>query len=212
MLKWLKRIRKSVSLPLEWLVILAMAVMTLDILWGVMARYFLPSGVDAEVGICLWLDAHVGYAWTDELATSLLVWVGLLGSCVAYERKSHLGVDVLTSRIAPLNRKLCQLIVHALVATFAIVVLLYGGWKVFCGSLYPPPGASAELIEMFEPKIMTALRYPSGADMPEAIAIYLAVPIAGLAFTLLAIENFLETLLAPPAASADIDTEEVTCG
>ncbi len=203
MLQTLKQLRKLLSVPLQWLVILAMAVMTLDILWGVLARYVLPAGIEAEIGVCIWLQESIGYAWTDELATSLLVWVGLLGSCVAYERKAHLGVDVLTSKLAPQARKLSELTVHALVGLFAGVALIYGGWEVFCESYNNGNG-----------EVMTALRMPSGEGIPKAFAIYLAVPIAGVVFALLALENFLETLLSPPA-EADvefIETAEVSHG
>ena len=202
MLQTLKRLRKLLSVPLQWLVILAMAVMTLDILWGVLARYVLPSGIEAEIGACLWLRDTIGYAWTDELATSLLVWVGLLGSCVAYERKAHLGVDVLTSKLAPEARKLSELFVHFLVGSFAAIALIYGGWEVFCESYNNGNG-----------EVMTALRYPSGEGIPKAFAIYLAVPVAGVVFTLLALENFIETLLTPPTELIDpSETTEVSHG
>ncbi len=212
MLQTLKRLRKLLSVPLQWLVILAMAVMVLDVLWGVLGNALAPVA-NAETGavesapVYEWLKLHIGFDWVSELATCLLVWIGLLGSCVAYERKAHLGVDVLTSRLAPETRKLSELFVHLLVGTFAAVALLYGGFEAFREAYFPPAGLSAVQLADFKPEVMTQLQ------IPKAIGITLAVPIAGVVFTLLALENFLETLLSPPTELTDpSETTEVSHG
>ena len=67
--------RKVLTRGLEWVVIIAVAVLTLDVLWGVFSRRILGGQS----------------RWTEELARVLLIWVALLGTSVAFGEKGHLG-------------------------------------------------------------------------------------------------------------------------
>jgi len=64
--------------------------------------------------------------WSEELARFLLVWLSFLGASVAYRRKVHPGIDVLTSRIPDIPRKLCVIIVHVVSLIFFLVLIFYG--------------------------------------------------------------------------------------
>ena len=64
--------------------------------------------------------------WSEELARFLLVWLSFLGASVAYRRKVHPGIDVLTSRIPDIPRKLCAVIVHIVSLIFFLVLIFYG--------------------------------------------------------------------------------------
>jgi TRAP-type C4-dicarboxylate transport system permease small subunit len=106
-----RRIREVLDRFLEGLVALVMGVLVVDVTWQVITRFVLrkPS------------------SWTEELATFLLIWVGLLGSAVALRRGAHLGIDFFVNRMRPRNRLITELIVYAGVVGFSLGVLLWGG-------------------------------------------------------------------------------------
>ena len=64
--------------------------------------------------------------WSEELARFLLVWLSFLGASVAYRRKVHPGIDVLTSRMPDIPRKLCAVIVHVVSLVFFLVMIFSG--------------------------------------------------------------------------------------
>jgi TRAP-type C4-dicarboxylate transport system permease small subunit len=97
---------------LEWIVIVVVAALVLDVLWGVFSRFVLRSPS----------------RWTEEVATILLIWVSLLGAAVAFGRNEHLGIDYLVKKFDPSARRLMALVAEAVVAVFAGAVLVYGGY------------------------------------------------------------------------------------
>ena len=96
---------------LEWICIVLMGAMVLDVMWGVFSRFVLraPS------------------RWTDELATFLLIWVAMLGAAVAHRESAHLGVVWLVERLDPRVGRWVARFVHALIILFAAIVMVYGG-------------------------------------------------------------------------------------
>ena len=74
------KVKKVLDRSLEVLVTVSMLVLVVDVVWGVFSRYVLRAQS----------------AWTEELATYLMIWVGLLGASVALNRGSHLGIDYFT--------------------------------------------------------------------------------------------------------------------
>lgn len=99
---------------LEWLAILAMGALVLDVLWGVATRYLV--GEQAK--------------WTEELARFLLIWVSMLGGALAFRRRDHLGIDIFVSRLHPETRYSMRLIKQGLVCFAATAVFLYGGTRI----------------------------------------------------------------------------------
>ncbi len=108
------RIKKSMVRMLEWGLILAVALLVFDVIWGVFTRYVM--GEQAK--------------WTEELARFLLVWVSLLGGALAFGTKGHLGVDYFVGKLHPDARKLMAVIAHGIVLFFAGAIFLYGGGRV----------------------------------------------------------------------------------
>ncbi len=96
---------------LEWACIAMMAVMILDVIWGVLTRFVFRSPS----------------RWTDELATFMLIWISMLGAALAHRQASHLGVTWLVER---LDRRIAAFIarfLHLLIIAFAVIVMVYGG-------------------------------------------------------------------------------------
>lgn len=93
-----------------WLMV-AVAVLVLDVLLGVASRY-------------LW-GAQI--KWTEELATVLLIWVSFLGVAAAFEARAHLGIDLLVERFAPGARRFMLYLIHGTTLLFTVLVFEIGG-------------------------------------------------------------------------------------
>lgn len=104
---------------LEHFIVATMALLVVDVVWGVFTRYAL--GQQAK--------------WSEELARFLLVWVTLLGGAVAFGTKAHLGVDYFVNLLHPAARKVTAVVVHLVVLFFALEVLLHGGAQVVSDAL-----------------------------------------------------------------------------
>lgn len=111
MVKLLIHLKKGLVKALEIAVIVLVAVLVLDVLWGVFSRYVL--GAQSR--------------WTEELATMLLIWVSLLGAAVAFAAKAHLGVDYFVSKFDPSAQKLIEGFVQLIVFAFSAFALIHGG-------------------------------------------------------------------------------------
>lgn len=107
-------LRKKLTSVLQWVVIILMALLVFDVIWGVFTRY--AFGQQAK--------------WSEELARMLLVWVSLFGASVAFGMKAHLGLDYFVDKLDPSARKLNRIIGSAISLTFAVLVFLIGGWAL----------------------------------------------------------------------------------
>ncbi len=113
-------LKNNLTRLLEIAVIVIMAALVLDVLWGVVSRFVLaePS------------------RWTEELATFLLTWVALLGSAVGFSRRQHLGVDILVNQLHPEARRLMAIMVQCLVIAFTAAVMIWGGYILVSETLH----------------------------------------------------------------------------
>jgi TRAP-type C4-dicarboxylate transport system permease small subunit len=109
---------------LEVILIVAMAALVIDVLWGVFSRMFAKWGMLENPS-----------SWTEELARYLLIWVGLLGACLAFEKRAHLGVDYFVGKFHPIGAKLLTLASLFVVLLFAILPLLVGGLQLVTRTL-----------------------------------------------------------------------------
>jgi TRAP-type C4-dicarboxylate transport system permease small subunit len=132
MLKLLVQIKESLVKLLEWILILLVAGLVLDVLWQVFSRFVLndPS------------------SWTDELATLLIIWVAMIGASVAFIRNNHLGVDYFVGKLKPRPRLISEILVQGLICLFAVVVLLLGGAKLVTLTLLTEQVSPALLVKM----------------------------------------------------------------
>jgi TRAP-type C4-dicarboxylate transport system permease small subunit len=119
MVRALKRLERVLTKALELFVVLAMALLVLDVVWGVFTRYAL--GEQAK--------------WTEELARFLLIWVSLLGGALAFGRKAHLGIDVFVQSLHPDARRSMQWFSQLVVLFFALAVFGVGGSNLVSGAL-----------------------------------------------------------------------------
>jgi len=110
----LGRVTRTLVKPLEWALIFGMAVLVLDVLWGVFSRYVLQSQS----------------SWTEELAIYLLTWISLLGAALVYGEKGHLGVDYFVKKMDPSAQRLAAAVVALVALAFSLYAMVYGGWEL----------------------------------------------------------------------------------
>lgn len=119
MLAGLLRFKRGMTTVLNGALIVAVALLVFDVVWGVFTRYV--AGGQAK--------------WTEELARFLLIWVSLLGGAVAFGTKGHLGVDYFVGKFHPDARKWMAVAAHVSVLFFAGAIFLYGGSRVVADAL-----------------------------------------------------------------------------
>lgn len=152
------QVRNLLARFLDATVIALMAALVLDVLWQVASRYI----------------ARQPSAWTDELATLLVIWLALLGASAAFGRNAHLGMDFLTQNLTPQQRRITETLAHLMVALFAALILILGG------------------IHLVQLTWLTNQVSPAlGVKMGH---VYLALPISGTFILLFALENIARTL------------------
>jgi len=110
----LRIVKNGLTKGLEYLIIATMALLVVDVVWGVFSRYALGEQTK----------------WTEELARFLLVWVALMGGALAFRSKAHLGVDYFVNLLHPDARRVTAVAAHLVVLVFAGAVLLLGGANV----------------------------------------------------------------------------------
>jgi TRAP-type C4-dicarboxylate transport system permease small subunit len=105
---------------LRWLTIALFAALVLDVLWGVISRYW-PGIVPSD--------------WTEELGIYLLAWVSLLGSALTYRDRGHLGLDYFITLFDPAAQRFSAVIIELCVLVFAGFALCYGGYRLVSDTL-----------------------------------------------------------------------------
>ena len=140
----MKALRAGIDRMLGGVICVLMAAMVVNVLWQVFTRFVLrnPS------------------SFTEEAARYMMIWVGLLGSAYAAGRKSHLALDLITSRFYGGRKRVSEFIIHAVVLLFALTVMLGGGVRLVW--------------------IQLSLGQQSAALQVKLGYVYLAVPLAGL--------------------------------
>ena len=144
---------------LDSLTAVSMAVLVLDVTWQVITRFILKNPSN----------------WTEELATFLMIWVGLLGSAVALNRGAHLGIDYFVGKLPEKKRLITTAFAFACTAAFSVSVLLIGGFRLVS-------------LTFTQGQVSPALKIPMGY-------VYLSVPIAGFFLSLYSIEFMVETIV-----------------
>lgn len=95
---------------LGWAIVACLALMVVLVFGNVVLRYAFNSGI----------------TMSEELSRWLFVWLTFLGAVIAMNDGSHLGSDMLVSRLGVTGKKVCLMLGHLL--------MLYVSWLMFKGS------------------------------------------------------------------------------
>lgn len=140
----LKRSGELANRAVSGLLAILLVLMVVAVSWQVVSRYLLgsPSG------------------WTEELARFLLIWIGLFGGTLAYQRRLHLGLDLLSDRLEGKALAWQQRAVDACALLFAVTILIVGG-----GSLV----ALTHELSQYSPALGLPMSF-----------VYLSLPLSGI--------------------------------
>ena len=105
---------KKIHLVFKWILVFLMSLMVIDVTWQVFSRFILRQSSSI----------------TEELATFLLIWIGLLGSAYALQEKAHLGIDLITNRLSPRGKIYSEIISFSVVIVVALLVFVIGGLRL----------------------------------------------------------------------------------
>lgn len=97
----------------EWLCILLLAAISVDLLLGVFSRYVLERT----------------FVWYDEVARACFMWLVFLGAAVAVRRGAHFGLDVLVGMLPPPLERAVRLLTPLTVLVFS-AALVWLGWDL----------------------------------------------------------------------------------
>lgn len=102
------------AVGLNWLVericVVLVAVLVLDIWFGIVARYFLELGI----------------TWTEELARYIMIWAALLAISSAAHRREHIGLVFVLNALSPRPRRILQAAIDGLGIAFFLFLLFFG--------------------------------------------------------------------------------------
>jgi TRAP-type C4-dicarboxylate transport system permease small subunit len=162
------KLKAVIDKILERILVVLMVVLVLDVLWQVISRYinkFLANNFDIQIPTAF-------YAFTDELAGFLLVWVALAGAAYATGKKQHLAIDLLSTKLSDTGKTILYMIINALIVIFAISVLIVGGfWLVYS--------------RFYLGQVSAAMEIPIGL-------VYIIVPVSGLIISYYAVADFID--------------------
>ncbi|HKL72430.1 MAG TPA: TRAP transporter small permease [Marinilabiliaceae bacterium] len=145
--------RQRIDKTLEFFLVVLMGTLVVDVVWQVISRFIFkdPS------------------SFTDELATFLLIWVGLAGAAYVKGKNEHLAIDILHTKLSPKNLNRMMIFINFLVITFSVSIMVIGGsWLVYTRFILG--------------QLSAAMQVPIGY-------VYMIVPISGLLMTYYAADD-----------------------
>ena len=98
---------------LYWITVALFALLVVIVVWQVFSRQVLANPA----------------TWTDEGARLTFVWLGLFASAFVFGERGHVAVEFVVRKFPEGVEKLIAIIVQVLVLAFALVVLVWGGWR-----------------------------------------------------------------------------------
>jgi len=107
-------IKKIVDKILSWIVIVLMAVITVNVLWQVFSRFVLQNPS----------------SFTEELARYMLIWIGILGAAYVAGQKLHLAIDLLSTKLKGNSKAFLEIFIQLCIFAFSFFVLLIGGIRL----------------------------------------------------------------------------------
>ena len=140
----MKKTKAIVDKTMELVLTFLMSLMVLNVLWQVFTRFVIgnPS------------------SFTEELARYLLIWVGILGAGYVTGLKMHLAIDYFQKKFSLKKRLFIEVLIHFVIALFALSVMVVGGINLVTMTLY---------LEQISASLQIQLGY-----------VYLVVPLGGV--------------------------------
>ncbi len=111
---------QKINKIIEYLLVLIFALLVIDVLWQVFARYVLNRS----------------FSFTEEFARFALIWLSILGAAYLSGNREHLSMDYLLRNLSPTKRSKRMQIIEICMFLFALVVMVVGGGNLVYTTLY----------------------------------------------------------------------------
>jgi len=98
---------------LYWVTVVLFAFLVVVVVWQIFSRQVLgdPS------------------TWTEEGARITFVWLGLFAAAAVFGERGHIAVEIIARKLPHRAERVLAVLVQLIVLAFAIVVLVWGGWR-----------------------------------------------------------------------------------
>ena len=118
-MKILNQIKAVFDKILEVLGIICLSIMTVMIVYQVVARYVFnsPSAI------------------SEAMAQFLFVWMIMFGSAYVYGTLEHLTIDILKDKFPPRMNMIVEVITNICLFAFVLLICVIGGWKYTIGQV-----------------------------------------------------------------------------
>ena len=140
-MSFLRKACRFLFKALEWFAMICMVCLTVIVFTDVILRYIFKRG----------------FAWTQEIATLMLVWFSLIGMAIGVLEKIHISIEMFTSKLPDKALSVLESINHLLIAVF-------GGCMVYFGLI---------IMNMTKMSTLPATKMPSSV-------LYVILPLSGL--------------------------------
>lgn len=147
-MEFLWKVCRFLFKALEWFAMFCMVALTVVVFIDVVMRYIFNQG----------------FAWTQEIATLMLVWFSLIGMAIGVLEKIHISIEMFTSKLPAKVISILDSIDHILIAAFGGAMIYYG----------------ITIMNMTKKSTMPATKLPSAV-------LYVILPLSGLLVLLNAI-------------------------
>jgi TRAP-type C4-dicarboxylate transport system permease small subunit len=103
-------LKRILSNAVEWVCMVLMVVLSVDLLLGVFSRYVMVRT----------------FTWYDEIARGCFVWLTFLGAAVGVKRHAHFRLRIVVDRLSPRLRQVTVFLLPLVVIVFASVLIQQG--------------------------------------------------------------------------------------
>ena len=103
-------LKRILSNAVEWVCMVLMVVLSIDLLLGVFSRYVMVRT----------------FTWYDEIARGCFVWLTFLGAAVGVKRHAHFRLHIVVDRLSPRLRQVTVILLPLVVIIFAGVLIQQG--------------------------------------------------------------------------------------
>ena len=103
-------LKRILSNAVEWVCMVLMVVLSIDLFLGVFSRYVLA----------------MTFTWYDEIARGCFVWLTLLGAAVGVKRHAHFRLHLVVDRLPQRLQKAVPVLLPLVIMAFAAVLIQQG--------------------------------------------------------------------------------------
>jgi len=110
----MKNIKNKLNRVLEFILIIVLGVMVLNVSWQVFSRYVLANPS----------------SFTDELARYLMIWLGVMGTAYVSGKRLHVSIDFFPSQLNLSLQKTMEKIIISIIILATFLIFIFGGSRL----------------------------------------------------------------------------------